>query len=253
MAQINKSKKRIRDDGQGADTSTPPLHSKRPKNCETEPRASLQDATATASKYESTAFSDSEEVSQVRGISKCPEETKAEDDENQGVSEASSSCSSDSESSASSDPQIIKLGRPGRPTITPPLPSSSGSQLLARIRAFMPQLQAANEELDGDRLAGRLQERELENVQDGEEYIEMDLGLGVLEERRQEEDSSSSSDGDSDDQGSSKTKGEDSGCAFGADISKPSNGKDTNVLGRLMGQKSRKGTGSKFKIELLDE
>ncbi|GME28151.1 phosphotransferase-like [Neofusicoccum parvum] len=53
-----------------------------------------------------------------------------------------------------------------------------------RLKEFLPQLAAANEELERDRAAGTLAEKSLENVGDNEErYIEFNLGLGVLKEK----------------------------------------------------------------------
>ncbi len=73
--------------------------------------------------------------------------------------------------------------------------------------------------LETEREAGRLEERDIENVGEGEKeegYIEMDLGLGVLEE-----------------------VGEDGGrgCEGGEDESEGVGG----VLGDLMGERRRGG------------
>ena len=49
-------------------------------------------------------------------------------------------------------------------------------------------MKRANAELEVEREEWRLGERDIENVRDGGregEYIEMDLGLGVLEEKRE--------------------------------------------------------------------
>ncbi|KAF2276350.1 uncharacterized protein EI97DRAFT_458291 [Westerdykella ornata] len=52
------------------------------------------------------------------------------------------------------------------------------------LKDFLPQLKAANEELEAERQAGTLENRKIETEGDGEgEYIEMNLGLGVLEEK----------------------------------------------------------------------
>ncbi|EKG16997.1 hypothetical protein MPH_05823 [Macrophomina phaseolina MS6] len=105
------------------------------------------------------------------------------------------------------------------------------STLSDRLKAFLPQLAAANEELERDRATGKLAQMSLENVGDDEErYIEMNLGLGVLKERdpnRMDSDSESDDepadamDTDADGQQDKKTKEED-------------------ILGKLMGRKKAK-------------
>ncbi|OAL05566.1 hypothetical protein IQ06DRAFT_312904 [Phaeosphaeriaceae sp. SRC1lsM3a] len=85
------------------------------------------------------------------------------------------------------------------------------------LKDFLPQLKAANEELVAHRKAGTLKSREIDMVDapEEEEYIEMDLGLGVLEEKNP--DAHHSSDSDSDD-----TMADDE--------------RETNVIGKLMGR-----------------
>jgi hypothetical protein len=70
----------------------------------------------------------------------------------------------------------------------------------AFLRDFLPKLKAANEELESERQAGTLKDKMMDNA--GEEadgqYIEMNLGLGVLEERDPDaKDDESESDDDS--------------------------------------------------------
>ena len=61
------------------------------------------------------------------------------------------------------------------------------SQLKARLDALLPQMRAANEELEVEKREGRLGKRNIENLEDREKaHIEMDLGLGVLEEKETE-------------------------------------------------------------------
>ena len=116
--------------------------------------------------------------------------------------------------------------------------------VLARMSSFLPEMAAANQTLEAERVAGRLEKRRLENVADGEGYIEMvcrqapgesqessdlltdvqNLGLGVLEEKRDSQSESSSSSGDSEDDG---VLPQDS----------PAQIKETKVLERLMGRK----------------
>ncbi|KAL1926785.1 hypothetical protein VTP01DRAFT_5431 [Rhizomucor pusillus] len=67
------------------------------------------------------------------------------------------------------------------------------SDILSRVQAFLPQLKSANEELskaDPSKL-------NIENLEDEDErYIEMNLGLGVFEEKRPGNASDSNSDDD---------------------------------------------------------
>ncbi|KAI5854597.1 hypothetical protein BZA05DRAFT_370597 [Tricharina praecox] len=80
-----------------------------------------------------------------------------------------------------------------KPAFTAP---PSQSDLLSRLTTFLPQLSAANATLDEEIRAHGADSRNIEHVADDEErYIEMNLGLGVLEEVRDE----SSSDEDSED------------------------------------------------------
>ncbi|OJD31174.1 uncharacterized protein BKCO1_5100047 [Diplodia corticola] len=99
--------------------------------------------------------------------------------------------------------------------------ASPSSALSERLKAFLPQLAAANDELERDRAAGKLPA--MENVGEGDEsYIELNLGLGILKERDPNKmDSDSESDEDADDE---MDTGEDEG----------------DVLAKLMGKKKTK-------------
>lgn len=66
------------------------------------------------------------------------------------------------------------------------------------LKDFLPQLKAANEELEAQKKAGTLKSLDAEVTEDGEPYIEMDLGLGVLEAKNPNAHESSGSDTDSD-------------------------------------------------------
>ncbi|KAG6866589.1 hypothetical protein C0991_002077 [Blastosporella zonata] len=85
------------------------------------------------------------------------------------------------------------------------------SDLLARVQAFLPTLEASNALLEQQRQADPAS-LDIENVgDDAERYIEMNLGLGLFEQRRagdtaQDSDSSSSdSSSDSSDSDSEET------------------------------------------------
>ena len=116
--------------------------------------------------------------------------------------------------------------------------------LTHRLATFLPALSAANQELEIERVQGRLSARDIENLDDmegdeeGGQYIEMDLGLGVLEEREDDEDRRSDGEVDLGDKEPMK-----SGAEGG-------NGMESDVLGRLMGVERT--IRSKPEIEIVD-
>ncbi|QDS77191.1 hypothetical protein FKW77_002459 [Venturia effusa] len=106
--------------------------------------------------------------------------------------------------------------------------------LLQRLKTFIPELAAANQELDKERLDGTIERRNIEQVDEGEgPFIELDLGLGVLEEKSggintSKQDSDSEPDSESDSES-------DPGPEHHVDdTDRRKQGPD--VLGRLMGQ-----------------
>lgn len=98
-----------------------------------------------------------------------------------------------------------------------------GGGLLQRLKTFLPALEAANQELEKEKKDGTIERRNIERVEEGEgSYIELDLGLGVLEEKNDDittgkQDSDSESDGLDEDCGAGK--------------------KDLDVISKLMGHK----------------
>ncbi len=89
----------------------------------------------------------------------------------------------------------------------------------------MPKIKSANQELEFEKAEGRLGERDIENVEEeGEGYVEMELGLGVLEERED---------------------GEEGGEGKQAD-----EGREGDVMGRLMGKKARRQGRGKKKVRI---
>lgn len=116
---------------------------------------------------------------------------------------------------------VINLRIGGKPTMRLcPAHTAPGFDLLAKVRDFMPQIHAANEELDQERAEGTLDKRKLE-IDDNEEpepgddasergaVIEINLGLGVLEEQKSGIDGIllPTKDGDSDGDQDSDTEG----------------------------------------------
>ncbi|CDM34147.1 hypothetical protein DTO013E5_727 [Penicillium roqueforti] len=112
------------------------------------------------------------------------------------------------------------------------------SGLLSRLNAFLPKMKDANENLQKQIEAGEAGDLVLDNAdENAEQYIEMDLGLGVLEEKR---DGDSSSDEESDDEGSNGVTGTGE---------TPQEMNDSDIIGKLMGGKSKKLNTDKPSIE----
>lgn len=120
------------------------------------------------------------------------------------------------------------------------------SDLHQRLSTFLPNLAAANHELEVERVAGTLGERSIETVgAEDRNYIEMDLGLGVLEEKGLDaEDTGSSGEDES-------LGGDDTGTE--EDNGKTRDGRlqdergETDVLGKLLRRKK-----SKVDIQVVD-
>ncbi|KAF7161577.1 hypothetical protein CNMCM5623_007112 [Aspergillus felis] len=102
--------------------------------------------------------------------------------------------------------------------------------LLSRLSAFLPKMKSANEDLQREIAAGRAKDLQLDEVENPEEgqYIEMNLGLGVLEEKRA--DGSSSTDEELGD-GPESANDEDA-----AELDTKMQ-KDSDILDKLMGKK----------------
>ena len=144
--------------------------------------------------------------------------------------ESSASSSSDESSEAGSDDEdnVTVIGGPKKPKIGGDGVLIGALDIKARLSAFLPQLAAANSALDKEG-AGY----SMEDVEEGEQHIEMNLGLGVLEET-QDGDSSSS------DESSESESGEadevDVPVSSGV-IKRTEEEKDTKVMDKLLGQK----------------
>jgi hypothetical protein len=91
---------------------------------------------------------------------------------------------------------------------------------------------AANAELEKLAQEGGLEGKRLEDVGEGDEYVEMELGLGVMEEKKEGEDSSDDSSDESSEDSSDDSEDDDED-----DREKTKEQKEKDILGRLMGHK----------------
>lgn len=144
--------------------------------------------------------SDCSDVSTVSGASALQSTPGASDDRTESslssisagddeVSEGDSSetatddSSDDDEEEDVSEDEIVTLGGPKRPQIDPKRVLEEAQKLQARLQELLPKLRKANEHL-----AEKGGSLNIEDVGDNQQHIEMNLGLGVLEEQQDSED-----------------------------------------------------------------
>ena len=147
-------------------------------------------------------------------------------------SESSISSDSDSDVSESEGEEIPTVGGPKKPNIRRIGAENGNGDLKARIAAFLPQMKEANGLLTSE---GGM--RSIEDVEDGEQHIEMNLGLGVLEEQKDEDDSEgsgSSEDSEREDGGNEEPDVPVSSAARGPSPSR----KETRVMDKLKGHRT---------------
>jgi len=171
------------------------------------------------------------------------EEPESEDD---SASTSSSSSSSSDASSSNDNTTILTLPIPRKPSITRRPPSATTSDLHQRLSTFLPNLAAANDELEVERAAGRLGERNIETVDD-DEYIEMSLGLGVLEEKGLNWEGSGSNNDDDGSLGGDDLSDEEGDVDGGGEQGLRGTRGETDVFGKLLRRKK-----SKVKIQVID-
>lgn len=108
-------------------------------------------------------------------------------DDDSASSVYDSESTTDSDSSTDNGEDIITIGGPKKPHMTRLDFNEGARDLRTRLDSLLPQLAASN-----DLLASSGGHSNMEDVEDGEQHIEMNLGLGVLEERRSDESESES-------------------------------------------------------------
>jgi hypothetical protein len=155
-------------------------------------------------------------------------ETSDVDDSESSLSDSSEDASDpESELEDEDDEAVITIGGPKKPQMKRDGLLSSAQELNARLSALLPQLAAANEELGKDG-----QNYCMEDVEEGEEHIEMDLGLGVLEQK---------ADGDESSDDEDESDGEEEAAQVGdvpvsSRTGKKEQERETSVMTKLLGQ-----------------
>ncbi|KAE8335427.1 hypothetical protein BDV24DRAFT_143990 [Aspergillus arachidicola] len=144
-----------------------------------------------------------------------------EDDEVDGEEDAQDR---DVKSDNGSDHSLPRIPAPQKPQIHR---IEKNPDILSRLSAFLPQMKSANDKLQQEIEAGRGKDLRLDEVDDEADgqFIEMNLGLGVLEEKRPADGVAPSA----------KSEGSDEGPAYGHAESRPNAPSESNVLETLMG------------------
>jgi hypothetical protein len=138
-------------------------------------------------------------------------------------SDDASTSDSDSEDAPEEEEQIPTLKPGTKPDFSSARALAAGAPSLAdRLKAFLPQMAEANSKLQ----QGGENEYSMEVVGEDEPHIEMDLGLGVLEETKGDQDSDDDDD-DNEEEGGSPDKKK----------------KEKDVMGKLMGKKENQTAG----------
>jgi hypothetical protein len=139
---------------------------------------------------------------------------------------SSSSEESDASTSDEEDDDEIATIKPGtKPNFSARVASGAPS-LADRLKSFLPQMAEANSKLE----QGDANEYSMEAVKDDEPHIEMDLGLGVLEETNGKDAE------DSDNEEEEEKDGD-------ASASPERKRKEKDVMGKLMGKKENQTAG----------
>nr|POF21106.1 hypothetical protein CFP56_66520 [Quercus suber] len=223
------SRKRSSEEARELSSSTPagPMKRSRPSP----PQPSDSSVASSTHMSENSASRSSPTLTRQSSVSSLESDGMGadEDEGSSSSSEESSVVDSDDDDEnedEDEDEETVTIGGPRKPWMARDGVLDAAPDLRARISAFLPQLAAANQDLEslGPKAAS------MEDVQEGEQHIEMDLGLGVLEEKQ---DGGSSSGSEEEDEN------EDEGAEALAITSSRRKGAETDsgVLDRLMGKK----------------
>jgi hypothetical protein len=188
-----------------------------------------EDITKETHQSSTAHFSDDDDPTSSSGSSSEESDSDSSDEEDEEINQTTTSAST-----------IPSIPHRPKPRIKP-MKTKAGSDLLSRLSAFLPQMKDANDTLEKEIAAGRGKDMVLDDAdeEDGKQYIEMNLGLGVLKEKRDGDDSSEA---DSDDENPYAANGHSGGQS------------DSDVLGKLMGaKKSVKSDKEKPSIEEMAE
>jgi len=201
---------------------------KRTKVSSSDETRSNSSVPSSCSVSEDSALQSSPAVSEDTRQSSASSLGSEDNDDAQSSLSDSSEESSDAETDDENNERIVTLGGPKKPQMgTGAL--SDAQDLQSRLSVFLPQLAAANRSLDED--GGSYN---IEDIEDDEQHIEMNLGLGVLEEKR--EDDTSSSDESSEDESELEEEDVDMPVSSGA-AKREQSDRDTHVMDKLLGQR----------------
>ncbi|BDD59714.1 hypothetical protein MAP00_004908 [Monascus purpureus] len=201
--------------------------SRKPPSRDPLPVDGSNDAKSAASITSQNNLSEEEETSSLGEDETSSDSSSSESDGNDDADE-------DNGAESAETPIPYVPGRP-KPRI---YRVNQDSDILSRVSSFLPKLRSANEALQREIDAGRAKDVKLDEVDGDEEgqYIEMNLGLGVLEEKRDDNETDTSEEDATSD---TDVKGEEEEAKdSAAAVSRPPRPRESNILGKLMGNKT---------------
>jgi hypothetical protein len=154
---------------------------------------------------------------------------------------ASSSESSISETGSELEPDtedeeeeehIVTVGGPKKPNIQRANGVDTAHGLQARLASLLPQIAEANRLLES-----RPSGHSMEEVEEGEQHIEMNLGLGVLEQQEDSSDSNSSSSETSEDDREDGEEDDERDLELLKKTIRKQQDHELDIMGRLLGQR----------------
>ncbi|KAI8932211.1 hypothetical protein NX059_011089 [Plenodomus lindquistii] len=170
--------------------------------------STLIPTSTTSLSTDASDLSDSDSDSDLSTSSEEPSDESSEDSDSDQDDDENSSSDTAMETTSTTTPPPISA----TPTAQPPTtvenlranrgkkpafkfdPTDLGPDIRDFLKDFLPQLKKANEELEAQKRAGTLRKLDELPEKEDEPYIEMDLGLGVLEAKEEGRESSSGSD-----------------------------------------------------------
>lgn len=205
--------------------------SKRTKLAPSADERSNSSVPSSVSVSEDSALQSSPPASVRDRLSSMSSLASAESDDDSGRSVSTSSDDGDDHSEPDEQEDMVTIGGPKKPDMSRANATRGQADLKARIAALLPRLEQAN-----NLLASEGKQCSMEEVEDGEQHIEMNLGLGILEQQREDDDGSSSEESGEGSEDDDEVHATDQ--PISGELKRSPKGKETHYLDALTGKQT---------------